>query len=69
MAASTANQKVFVPLTGVLKLQDHVRSAERVIEGTEKGSALVAHYKSRHNELRIAIELLELPIEIRHFNV
>lgn len=67
MAASTANQKVFVPLTGVLKLQDYIRQSERVIENTPD-STLKSVYKARHNELAKAVEYLELPIEVRHYN-
>jgi hypothetical protein len=72
MAASTANQKVFVPLQGVLKLQDAVRRVEQEVERLKQNpdtySATINAAIRQHDGLRDAVVLLELPVEVRRFN-
>lgn len=67
MAADTVNQKVFVPLSGVLKLQDEIRRIEGFIDARKDGfnESLL---KERQHALRQTVEFLGLPIEVRHFS-
>ena len=67
MAADTANQKVFVPLSGVLKLQDEVRRFENSIDASKGDGDSAALLRARHHGLRFAVEILGLPIEVRTF--
>lgn len=67
MAADTANQKVFVPLQGVLKLQDEVRRVEQEIKkdtlppSTQEGIESIRQLEA----FNYAIAVLGLPITSR----
>jgi hypothetical protein len=63
MAADTANQKVFVPLQGVLKVQDYVRGLEQRIADSKHD---VQSLKLNHQGAKFVIEKLGLPIEVRN---
>jgi hypothetical protein len=67
MAADSANQKVFVPLAGVLKLQDKVRQFEKAIDDSKGDGDSAALLRARHHGLSFAVEVLGLPIEVRSY--
>lgn len=58
MAADTANQKVFIPLKGVLDLQDAIRNLQKMSPRNETQTGVL-------RGLIAAVEVLGLPIETR----
>lgn len=68
MASDTVtNQKVFVSLQGVLRLQDEVRRLEVSIDVAKGDADSAALLRARHHGLAFAIQTLGLPIETRIF--
>lgn len=63
MAADTANQKVFIPLQGVLKVQDELRRVQQMIDDPDYPYNQKAAWYNRVDGLKFVIQALGLPID------
>ena len=63
MAADIANQKVFVPLAGVLKVQDELRRFELMIADPQYTADQKALWRNHVAGLKTVIQALGLPID------
>lgn len=68
MAKDTQNQKVFVPLEGVLRVQDYVRRLENSLDSTPRQERNPALH-NQHVGAETIIQLLGLPIEVRSYKL
>lgn len=67
MAKDTQNQKVFVPLEGVLRVQDYIRETERTIDSHQSMPDSLRLTHARHVAAKYVIEMLGLPIAVRNY--